>query len=146
MLVALDYGDLFEDLGQIAAWGALAIALLAIGYGVLDLLTPGNLGQLIYVQHNPNAAIVLASGVAALGAIITTSIATSLDGFADGIISAAAYGVLGIVLLAVSFLVLDRLTPGELGAIVTASAPAPAAWVVAANHLALGAILSAAIA
>ena len=146
MLLALDYGDLFEELGQIAAWGALAIVLLAIGYRVLDLLTPGNLGQLIYVQHNRNAAIVLASGLVALGAILTTSIATSLDGFADGLISAAAYGALGILLLAVSFLVLDRLTPGELGAIVTAAVPNPAAGVVAANHLALGAILSAAIA
>jgi uncharacterized membrane protein YjfL (UPF0719 family) len=145
-VAGVDLGDLLGDLAEIAAWGALAIALLAIGYFVIDLLTPGDLGQLIYAGHNVNAAVVVASGVVAVGTIVTTSILTSLDGFSEGLLSAAAYGLLGIALLAVAFLVLDRLTPGELGAIVTDPTPNPAAWVLAANHLALGAILAAAIA
>ncbi|MDQ3462627.1 MAG: DUF350 domain-containing protein [Actinomycetota bacterium] len=123
----------------------MAIALLALGYGVIDLLTPGKLGQLIYVEHNVNATVVLASGLLAIGTIVTTSILTSLNGFLPGVVSALAYGVLGIALLAVSFLVADRITPGDLGAIVTDASPNPAAWVVAANHVALGAILAAAI-
>lgn len=138
-------GELLQGIGEGAAWGAMAIVLLALGYGVIDLLTPGRLGQLIYVDHNVNAAVVLASGVIAIGTVITTSILTSLDGFVPGLISAFAYGLLGIALLAVSFLVADRLTPGELGGIVTSASPNPAAWVVAANHVALGAILAAAI-
>ncbi len=145
MLIAIDVGDLFTELGQIAGWGVLGIVLLAIGYGVIDLLTPGNLGELIYTQHNRNAAVVLASGLIAIGTVVTTSIVASLDGFGDGIISASAFGLLGIALLAVSFLVLDQLTPGDLGAIVTDAENNPAAWVVAANHIALGAILAAAI-
>lgn len=145
MLFALDYGDLLEELGQIAAWGALGIVLLAIGYVVIDLLTPGKLGELIYVQHNTNAAVVLASGLIAIGTVVTTSILASLDGFEDGLISAGAYGLVGIALLAISFLVVDRITPGDLGAIVTRAEPNPAAWVIAANHIALGAILAAAI-
>ncbi len=141
----VDLGDLLGDVGEIAAWGALAIALLAVGYLVIDLLTPGRLGQLIYTDHNVNAGVVVASGVIAVGTIVTTSILTSLDGFGEGLISASAYGLVGIALLAVSFLVLDRLTPGDLGAIVTDPVPNPAAWVLAANHVALGAILAAAI-
>nr|MDP9453237.1 DUF350 domain-containing protein [Actinomycetota bacterium] len=103
------------------------------------------LGRLICVERNVNAAVVLASGLVAIGTVITTSILTSLDGFVPGVVSAFAYGLLGIVLLAASFLVADRLTPGDLGEIVTDASPSPAAWVVAANHLALGAILAAAI-
>ncbi|MBA2438897.1 MAG: DUF350 domain-containing protein [Acidimicrobiia bacterium] len=132
-------------MGEAVVWGAMAIALLALGYGVIDLLTPGKLGQLIYVEHNVNATVVLASGLVAIGTIVTTSILTSLNGFLPGVVSALAYGVLGIALLAVSFLVADRITPGDLGAIVTDASPNPAAWVVAANHVALGAILAAAI-
>jgi uncharacterized membrane protein YjfL (UPF0719 family) len=141
----VDLGELLGDMGEIAAWGALAIALLAVGYLVIDVLTPGRLGQLIYTDHNANAGVVVASGVIAVGTIVTTSILRSLDGFSEGLISASAYGLIGIALLAVAFLVLDRLTPGDLGAIVTDPTPNPAAWVLAANHVALGAILAAAI-
>ncbi|MDQ3353742.1 MAG: DUF350 domain-containing protein [Actinomycetota bacterium] len=138
-------GDLLAGLGAGVVWGAMGIVLLALGYVVIDRLTPGELGQLICEDRNVNAAVVLASGLLAIGIIITTSILTSLDGFVAGVVSAFAYGLLGIALLAVSFLVVDRLTPGELGQIVTNATPSPAAWVVAANHLALGAILAAAI-
>ena len=143
--VGLSVGELFQEMGEAAVWGAMAVALLALGYLVVDLLTPGQLGQLIYVDHNVNAAVVVASGLIAIGTILTTSILTSLEGFVPGLVSAFAYGLLGIALLAVSFLVADRLTPGDLGAIVTDARPNPAAWVVAANHVALGAILAAAI-
>ena len=142
----MDLAALFTEIGQITAWGILGIVLLAIGYGVVDLLTPGKLGRLIYAEHNVNASIVLASGLLAIGAVVTTSIVASAEGFVVGLVTACSYGVLGIALLALSFLVVDRLSPGELGAIVTDSAPTPAAWIVAANHLVLGAILSAAIA
>ena len=141
----MDVAILLGEIGEAVVWGIMAIALLAVGYGVVDLLTPGKLGQLIYVEHNLNAAIVLASGLLAIGMIVTTAILTSADGFVEGLVTAFAYGLLGVLLLAVSFLVADRLTPGELGAIVTDQAPTPAAWVVGANHLALGAIIAAAI-
>lgn len=145
-VAGVDLGDLLVELGEIAAWGVLAIALLAIGYGVIDALTPGRLGQLIYAEYNVNAAVVVASGVIAVGTIVTVSIRSALDGFTEGLVSASAFGLVGIALLALSFLVVDRLTPGDLGAIVTDPAPNPAAWVLAANHVALGAVLAAAIA
>lgn len=141
----MDLTAFLVEIGQTVVWGVMAIVLLAIGYGVVDLLTPGKLGRLIYVEHNINAAIVLGSGVLATGTIVTTSILTSLDGFVAGVTTAFTYGVLGVLLLGVSFLVVDRLTPGKLGEIVTSSTANPAAWVVGANHLALGAIIAAAI-
>jgi len=142
----VELGNLAVELGQIAAWAALGIVLLAVGYWVVDLLTPGRLGELLYEQHNVNAGVVVASGLLAIGAVVTTAIVRSLDGFVPGLVSALAYGLMGIAMLAVSFLVTDRITPGELGELVTRPEPNPAAWVVAANHIALGAIICAAIA
>ena len=69
-IAGIELGDLVVELGEIAAWGALAIVLLAVGYFVIDLLTPGRLGQLIYVEHNVNAAVVVASGVIAVGEVL----------------------------------------------------------------------------
>ncbi|MDQ3462883.1 MAG: DUF350 domain-containing protein, partial [Actinomycetota bacterium] len=90
--VGISAGELLRGMGEAVVWGAMAIALLALGYGVIDLLTPGKLGQLIYVEHNVNATVVLASGLVAIGTIITTSILTSLNGFLPGVVSALAYG------------------------------------------------------
>ncbi len=142
----MELGNLAVELGQIAAWAALGIVLLAVGYWVVDLLTPGRLGELLYEQHNANAGVVVASGLLAVGAVVTTAIVRSLDGFVPGLVSALAYGLMGIAVLAVSFVITDRITPGELGELVTRPEPNPAAWIVAANHVALGAIICAAIA
>lgn len=130
-----------------AAYGLVGIALVAIGYVVVDLLTPGKLSDLVYVDRNANAATLVASGTLAMGIIVTTAILTSEseDGLGAGLVSAGGYGLLGIALLALSFVVVDLLTPGKLGAIVTDARPHPAVYVSAATHLAVGAIVAAAI-
>lgn len=128
------------------AYGLVGIVLLALGYLVVDLLTPGKLGDLIYKERNNNAAIVVASGTLAMGMIVTTAILTSADNFTRGLLDAAGYGVLGLVLLAISFVVVDLLTPGKLGEIVCDKAPHPAVWITAATHLAMGAVVAASIA
>ncbi|MDQ3931805.1 MAG: DUF350 domain-containing protein [Actinomycetota bacterium] len=127
------------------AYGLLGIVLLALGYVALDLVTPGRLGELVYTQRNTNAALVVASGLAAIGIIVTTAIVTSEDAFARGVTSTLGYGLLGVVLLAVSFVVVDRLTPGNLGAMVADRERHPAVYITMAAHLAVGAIVAAAI-
>ena len=42
------------------AYAAVGLVLLAVGYAAIDLITPGRLGQLIYVERNANAAAVVA--------------------------------------------------------------------------------------
>ncbi|WTE91122.1 DUF350 domain-containing protein [Streptomyces sp. NBC_01614] len=59
---------------------------------------------------------------------------------------AVPVGVLGLLLMAVAFLVLDLVTPGKLGAIVVDPEPHPAVWVSAACNLAVAAIVAASIA
>jgi uncharacterized membrane protein YjfL (UPF0719 family) len=127
------------------AYGGVGIALLALGYLLVDLVTPGNLRRQIWEQRNRNAALVLVSGLAAVAIIVTTAILTSEDGLALGLLSTALYGVLGILVMAVAFVLLDLATPGRLGALLVDEAPHPAVWVTAAVNLAVGAITAAAI-
>lgn len=59
--------------------------------------------------------------------------------------SALAYGVLGVVLLVIGYLVIDLLTPGHLGRTLVEDRSANAAVVAGSNLLALGAVVTSAI-
>ena len=141
--------DLLDDLarGVLAtlAYAAVGTVVLALGYAVLDAITPGNLRHLVYADHNRNAAVLAGANVLAVGGIITTAIVTADDDVARGVVDALVYGLLGIALLAGSFKVLDRLTPGDLGQICTDPEGTSAVYVTAAFQVALGAVLAAAI-
>ena len=137
--------DLAFDLLAGLAYGAVGLALLAVGYGAIDMLTPGRLTDLIYRDRNWNAALVVGSGLVAIATIQVTAILTSHDDLDKGLAYAGSFGVLGVVLLVISFVVLDRLTPGDLGAIVCDRERHPAVVVTVANHIAVGAIVAAAI-
>lgn len=137
--------DLAEGMLSGVGYAVVGMLLLAVGYKVLDALLPGDLGVLIYTERNTNAALVVASTLLAVGAIVTTAIVTSDDELARGLGNAAGYGLLGVVMLAASFILADRLTPGSLGVICTDTNRHPAVYVTVASHLAVGAIIAAAI-
>ena len=137
--------DLAFDLLSGLAYGAVGLALLALGYVAIDMLTPGRLSDLIYRDRNWNAALVVGSGLVAIATIQVTAILTSHDDLDQGLAYSGAFGVLGVVLLVISFVVLDRLTPGDLGEIVCDRERHPAVVVTVANHIAVGAIVAAAI-
>ena len=137
--------DLATGVVSTLAYAGVGTVVLAAGYAVLDALTPGNLRHLVYEHRNANAAVIAIANLLALGAIVTTAILTSEDELGRGLADAAVYGLLGIVLLTVAFKVVDAVTPGDLGALVTDERPHPAAWVTAAVQLALGAVMAASI-
>ena len=137
--------DFAVGVGGTVAYAVVGIVLMGLGYGLVDLLTPGKLGDLIWRERNPNAALVLLSGLAGVGLIVVTAILTSDDAIGRGLISTVIYGLLGIVLMGVSFLLLDAVTPGKLGETVTEHALHPAAWVTAVVHLAVAGIIAASV-
>src|SRR3954454_1842207 len=110
--------DLLSEAGATLAYGGVGVALMALGFVVVDILTPGKLGQQIWAERNRGAGLVLAAKLLGVGTIVTTAIVTSDDGLAAGLVSTVVYGVLGIILTSVAFLVLDVITPGRLGDIV----------------------------
>ena len=80
--------DLLDELvgGVLAtlAYAAVGTVVLALGYVVLDAITPGNLRHLVYADHNPNAAVLAGANVLAVAGIVTTAIVTADDDLARG--------------------------------------------------------------
>ncbi|MEU8617474.1 DUF350 domain-containing protein [Streptomyces sp. NPDC048623] len=138
--------DIVNGLGRTTAYGALGVVLLILGIVLVDILTPGKLGRQIWEDRNRNASILLSSALLGIGGIVFTAIWTTYDDFAKGLVSTAAFGLLGLVLMAVAFLVVDLVTPGKLGATLVDPEPHPAVWVTASCNLAVAAIVSASIA
>jgi uncharacterized membrane protein YjfL (UPF0719 family) len=135
-----------ESIGYAVAYTGVGIALLVLGFYVLDLLTPGHLGRHIAEQRSLNAAAVLAAGFLAQGAVVFAAIWTNAtSGFGEALLWTVVFGVLGVVLQAVAFVVLDLITPGKLGSYLTEVAFHPASLVFAAVQLAVAAIVVAAI-
>ena len=133
------------ELLVVLAYAAVGTVLIGLGYVLVDVATPGRLRELIWVGRNRNAAIVLCSGLLGVGLIVVAAILASGDDFGRGIASTAGYGLLGLVLMAVAFMLLDMLTPGKLGELLAEPEPHPAAWVTATVHLVVSGIIAAAI-
>jgi len=137
--------DVFGEVGIAATYGLVGLVLMAVGFALIDVLTPGNLREQVWVDRNRNAAVLAASNLLGVGIIVATAIAASDGNWAQGLLSTAAYGILGLALMGISFIVLDLLTPGKLGAILVQEEPHPAVYVNGASHLAVAAIVAVAI-
>jgi uncharacterized membrane protein YjfL (UPF0719 family) len=134
------------SIGYAVAYTGVGIALLVLGFYVLDLLTPGHLGRHIYEDRSVNAALTLSAGFLGQGAIVFASIWTNATGgFGRALLYTVVFGVLGVLLQAVAFVVLDLITPGRLGAPLMSREFHPASLVSAAVQLAVAAIIVASI-
>lgn len=138
--------DLLNGAWQSVVFGVVGVALMAAGFLLVDLLTPGRLRELIWVRRNGNAALLLAANQLGIAGIVFTAILTSYSDFAKGLASTVIFGVIGLAIMALAFFVLDLLTPGRLGEIVCSDEPHPAARVSAATHFGAALIVCACIA
>lgn len=150
--------DLFTALYHAVVYAILAGALLVAAYYVLDLLTPGHLGKHLQgvdetgvesVHHqSKSAALVTSAWLASNALVLFTAIWTNGEtdlGWALGY--TLAFGLLGIALNSVMFIVIEMITPGDLRTIVTQPGPVrPLAYVAAAIALSVAAIVCASIA
>ena len=110
---------------------------------------PGPAGVPRGASSGPTAPrVVLAAALIGQGLVIFTAIWTNAEtGFGDALLWTVAFGLLGVVLTAVAFMLVDVLTPGRLGEILARPGPVqPVAIVTAAAHLAVAAIVVASIA
>ena len=130
-----------------AAYSLLGVALLLAGFAALDALTPGHLARHIWTERSVNAAVVLSAGFLGQGAIVFTAIWTNGEaGFGAAFASTAAYGLLGVVLHAAAFVLIDLATPGKLGEVVCEARFHPASLVTASAQLAVSLAVVASIA
>lgn len=137
--------DLLTGIGSAAAYSAVGLLVLVAGFVTVDLATPGNLRRQIWEDKNKDLTAVLASGLIANTATIVVAILSSNDELDKGLVDAAGYGLLGVILIGLVFKVVDLLTPGDLGAMVAHDDHHPAVWITVVTHLAVGAIVAASI-
>lgn len=127
------------------AYGVLGIVLMVLGYLVVDLLTPGKLHELVWEHRNRNASLLLATNLLGVAIVVATAIYVSTGGLAVGLASAGVDGLIGLALMAASFLLIDAITPGRLGDVLTADETHPAVWVNCSAHVAIAVMVAAAI-
>ncbi|MBG0565775.1 DUF350 domain-containing protein [Actinoplanes aureus] len=137
--------DLLEGAGRSIVFGVIGIGLMAVGYVLVDLLTPGKLKDLIFVERNPNASLLLAANQLGIAAIVFTAIFTSYDSFGEGLASTVLFGLVGIGIMGLAFLVLDWMTPGKLGDVICTPDRHGGAMVSAASHFGAALIVCACI-
>lgn len=138
--------DLLNGLGAALAFTAVGLLVLIAGFVAVDLATPGDLRKQVWHDRNRDLTAVLASGLVANATTVVVAISTSDDRIVQGLVDAAAYGLLGVILIGLVFKLVDVLTPGDLGAMLASDDHHPAVWITVVTHVAVGAVIAAAIA
>lgn len=138
--------DLMSALGYGAVYGLVGTLVLIGSWFVLDLLTPGRLGQHLHGSHS--AALVAATWVVTQGAVVATAIWTNADSsFGSALLWTVVFGAVGVLLQTAAWLLVDRVTPGALGEEICAPGPtSPLAKVSAGVMVAVALVVVASIA
>jgi uncharacterized membrane protein YjfL (UPF0719 family) len=149
---------MLESLGATLVYAIMGLGLLVLGYVLIDLLTPGHLGRALVGDaqdgdrrgRGPSygAAVILSSSILANGLVIFTALWTNVAaGLGTAVVWTLVFGVLGLVLQAVAFVLVDAVVPGRLADVIFEHDRVhPAAWVMASAHLAVAGIVAASIA
>ncbi|WDZ91709.1 DUF350 domain-containing protein [Nocardiopsis sp. HUAS JQ3] len=137
---------LLNALGALA-YGGVGIAILVLGYLLTDLLTPGKLHVLIWENRNRNAVLLVSANTLGSAIVVTSAILSSESeiGLGAGLLSAAVYGLIGLGVMALSFVLIDLLVPAKIAQMISNDEPHPATWVSASAHVAIAVVIAAAL-
>jgi uncharacterized membrane protein YjfL (UPF0719 family) len=133
----------FESVLQVLAYTGVGLAVLVVGFVVLDLLTPGKLGQLV-MEGNPGAGLITATSLVSLGLVLYFAIYFTGAGW-SGLDDAAVFGIVGVAVQALGFFILDLLIPGQLGKHCFEPNLHPAAWATAGIQLSVALVVCASL-
>ncbi|MFW0783191.1 DUF350 domain-containing protein [Gordonia sp. CPCC 206044] len=135
-----------DNIGDAAAYGIVGIVLLVVGFLALDLVTPGRLRNLIWLEHNRNAVMLATAQVIGLSIVMVAGIRDSFTlELWRGVLYTAIYAVLAIAVMMWSFVLIDWLTPGKLGTLLLDDDEHPAGWICGAVFIGVGAVIGSAI-
>ncbi len=137
--------NLADNAAAAAAYSALGILLMIVGFVAVDIVTPGKLREQVWTDRNRNASILVASSLVAVAIIVVGAIVASEGNLGEGLVYTLVYSIIGIAFMMASFVAIDLLTPGSLGAMLVDEEPHPAVWVSAALHVGSGVVIAAAI-
>ncbi len=148
LAVELDNIDLDPVLkGAVAtiSYFLVGTAVLIIGFIVVDVLTPGKLRQLVFIDRRPNAVMLACANYIALAAVIISAITNSYSKLGQGLVGVAVFGLIGVVLQGIALLTLHFVIPGDFHQHIDEPELHPAAFAVAVMLLAVGGVTAAAL-
>ena len=150
MYLALELGTI--DLDPVVKGVAATILYFVVGMGVLlagflmvDVLTPGKLRRLVFIDRRPNAVVLACANYVALATVIITAIVNSYSQLGQGLVGVAVYGLIGVVLQGIALLALHFVIPGDFHEHVEEPQLHPAAFATATMLLAVGGVTAAAL-
>jgi uncharacterized membrane protein YjfL (UPF0719 family) len=141
----VDLNPVLRGLVAAILYFVVGMAVLVVGYLMVDVLTPGKLRQMVFVDRRPNAVVLASSMYTALTTVIITAITTSYSQLGQGLVGVAVYGFMGVVLLAIALLTMHVVIPGDFHEHVDDPNLHPASFAVAVILLAVGGVTAAAI-
>lgn len=120
-------------------------AVLVAGFLMVNLLTPGDLRRLVFIDRRPNAVVLAATMYVALAIVTIAAIYASSNQLAQGLIGVAVYGIVGVALQGVALVILEIAVPGRFREHIDAPALHPAVFVTAVMLLAVAGVIAAAL-
>lgn len=150
MYLAIDFGTVSLDPlahGVVATilYFLVGMAVLVVGFVMVDVLTPGKLWHLVFVDRRPNAVILACALYIALATVIISAIANSYNQLGQGLIGVAVYGLLGVVLQGIALLTLHFVVPGRFREHIEDAKLHPAAFATAVMMLAVAGVTATAL-
>ena len=150
MYLALEIGTI--DLNPVLR-GAVAtilyflvgMAVLFVGFYMVDVLTPGKLRQMVFINRRPNAVVVAGAMYVALTTVIISAIVNSYSQLGQGLVGVAIYGLMGVILLGIALLAMHLLIPGDFHEHIDDPELHPGSFAVALILLAVGGVTAAAV-
>lgn len=124
---------------------AVGMAVLLIGFYMVDWLTPGKLRQLVFIDRRPNAVVLACAMYIALTTVIISAITNSYSQLGQGLLGVAVYGFMGVILLGIAMLAIHLLIPGSFHEHVDEPELHPGSFAVALILLAVGGVTAAAL-
>lgn len=134
---------MLELVAQVLVYSGIGLAILLAGFVVMDVLTPGRLGQLV-MQGNPNAALLATTTLVALGLVMWFAIFFTGAGW-NGVDDAAVFGAVGVATQAAGFGIVEMLTPGSIRHGVLEERLTPAAFVLSGAQIAVALVVCASL-
>jgi uncharacterized membrane protein YjfL (UPF0719 family) len=141
----VDLNPVFRGAVATILYFLVGMGVLVVGFYMVDLLTPGKLRQLVFIDRRPNAVVVAGAMYIALTTVIITAITTSYSQLGQGLVGVAVYGLMGVILLGLAMLTMHLLIPGNFHEHVDEPTLHPGSFAVALILLAVGGVTAAAL-
>jgi uncharacterized membrane protein YjfL (UPF0719 family) len=141
----VDINPVFRGAVATILYFAVGMAVLLVGFYMVDWLTPGKLRQLVFIDRRPNAVVVAGSMYISLTIVIITAIANSYSQLGQGLLGVAVYGLMGVILLGIALLAMHLLIPGDFHEHIDEPTLHPGSFAVALILLAVGGVTAAAV-